>query len=98
MIEELSLLVGVARSALGLVKETKDMIPDGAAKEQIAKEIDRSEQALALAESATAKALGYDLCKCTFPPQIMLYDHALRSNVCPKCGNSLMSGSRLEIC
>lgn len=95
MIEEISLVLGAAKSLLGLAKETKELIPEGKDKEEIARAIIKAEKDLALAESSTAKELGYDLCKCTFPPQIMLYDNSSTNNVCPRCGNTTMAKSRI---
>lgn len=97
MLEEISLVLGVAKSLLGTIKETKELIPEIKDKEAIEKAIIKAEKDLALAESSTAKELGYDLCKCTFPPQIMLYDNSSTNNVCPRCGNTTMTKARIFI-
>ena len=95
MIEEISLILNAAKSLLGILKEGKEFIPEGKEKESIEKAIIKAEKDLAIAESSTAKELGYDLCKCTFPPQIMLYDNSSTNNVCPRCGNTTMAKSRI---
>jgi hypothetical protein len=95
MIEEISLILGAAKSLLGLAKDMDELIPESKNKEEITKAIIKAEKDLALAESSTAKELGYDLCKCTFPPQIMLYDNPSTNNICPRCGNTTMAKSRI---
>ncbi len=95
MITELTSIVNVAKELVQLFKESKELIPDGSHKESLNKRLESAEKNLALAESSTAKDLGYDLCKCTFPPQIMLYDNSSTNNVCPNCGNTTMAKARI---
>lgn len=65
----------LVRSALGVAKDIKGL--SGSPTEAAAAEnkITEAERALALGEAQIAQALGYTLCKCTFPPQVMLRDH-----------------------
>lgn len=60
------------RSAIGLVRDAKDLQHDDARQQTITQTLDQAERAAKLAEAQVAKALGYHLCQCTFPPQIML--------------------------
>ncbi len=53
--------------AIGLVKETKDLLPDSASKDAIEQSLDQADKAAKLAEAQIAQALGYELCKCTYP-------------------------------
>lgn len=75
------------RLAIGLVKETAGTLPDEK-KAIVDAALEKSERAAQLAEAQIAKALGYRLCQCTFPPQIMLsvgyrgHEEYFR---CPKC-------------
>jgi hypothetical protein len=83
------------RSAIGLLK---DMRASSAGSEEQHKLVDEAlEQAAAatkIAEAQVAKALGYELCKCDFPPTPMrTVGYHIRgltdSNPiyeCPKCG------------
>jgi hypothetical protein len=59
------------KSAIGLVKETKDMLPASDQKTRITENLDTAERSAILAESEIAKSLGYQLCKCDFTPEIM---------------------------
>lgn len=82
------------RDLLGLYKDAKDVLPEGK-KEAAALAISNSEKQIAIAEAQIAQALGYQLCRCEFPPVIMLAvgtieDHVARTNKavfeCPSCG------------
>ncbi|EOW9411513.1 TPA: hypothetical protein ACMDVO_003661 [Vibrio cholerae] len=81
--------------SIGLIKKVKDLLPDSNEKEAISKSLIEADKAAKLAESQIALALGYRLCKCTFPPQIMLskgykdlgYHHE-EEFVCLKCNKS----------
>ncbi len=84
------------RSAIGLVKETKELLPKGETTATITAALATAESSSRIAEAEVAKALGYELCKCQFPPTPMLtvgyhtrsQSHRPGSPVfeCPKCG------------
>jgi hypothetical protein len=84
------------RSAIGLVKETKDLLPKGETAATITAALATAESSSRMAEAEVAKAMGYELCKCEFPPTPMLtvgYNiagPAARVGTpvfeCPKCG------------
>ncbi len=59
------------RSVFGLVKEAKEVLP--AEKQKVlTATMEQAELNFGAAEVAIAKGFGYNLCQCTFPPQIML--------------------------
>jgi len=61
------------RSAIGLVKEVRASGGGSEAQQQLVDEaLEKAGTAAKIAEAQVAKALGYSLCQCTFPPQIML--------------------------
>ena len=60
------------RSALGLMKDAKDVLPEGPRREAIEQSLDASENQLQIAEAEIAQSLGYPLCRCAFPPTPML--------------------------
>ena len=84
------------RSAMGLLKDAKDLLPAGDQREPaISQALVTAESSSKIAEAEIAKALGYELCKCKFPPAPMLTvgfidnkDAGLMGPVyeCPKCG------------
>jgi len=81
------------RDAIELAKDVKSTLPDGEKKRAIEEGLDKAELSSKIAEAQVARALGYSLCKCTFPPQIML-SQGMRPTAyleaecvkCPKCG------------
>jgi hypothetical protein len=85
------------RSAMGLLKDAKELLPPGDQREvAITQALATAESTSQMAQAEIAKALGYELCKCEFPPNIMLTvgRHNERSGhsgpvyECPKCGDN----------
>lgn len=75
-------------SALSLVREAKELLPDNDKKKSMEDKLDAAEKATKTAEAQIAQSLGYQLCKCTFPPQIMLsagYRENREEFRCPAC-------------
>jgi hypothetical protein len=70
--DDLKVGIDLFKSAIGLAKEAKDLLPDSDQKTTIVSSLDTAEQTTAIAVAQIAKALDYRLCQCTFPPQIML--------------------------
>ncbi len=82
------------RSAISLVKDVNNALPDSAETKTLSKVLENADRASILAEAEVAKSLGYHLCQCSFPPQIMLSigQRAVKSSghikeffQCPKC-------------
>jgi hypothetical protein len=63
-------IFGLLRSALGLAKDAKDLLPTHQQK-PIEEALHKAELAAMTAEAKLAVELGYHLCRCTWPPQIM---------------------------
>jgi len=81
--------------AIGLVKKTQEILPHSQEKEAIERSLNEASKAAKLAEAQIAQALGYHLCKCTFPPQVMLSNGYKETNythveefICPMCKHS----------
>lgn len=76
------------KSATELLRSAWELLPKGSDKDAILKKIADAEEALARSEGKLAKELGYKLCLCTFPPQIMHWKEAQKADVCPnlECG------------
>jgi hypothetical protein len=60
------------RTALGLVRDVQGALPAGDKKDAAARALDEAETQIRLGEAEIAKALGYPLCRCAFPPTPML--------------------------
>ena len=94
------------RSAIGMVKDVRSL---GGGSEQEQKAIDTAlataSSNTAIAEAEIAKALGYELCKCEFPPTPMrtvgyinlpAYKRAGQVYECPKCGYNTAAPYRYQ--
>ena len=90
-ISDLAEYLTAAKTALDIMRGIKNELPQGLETEKTQEQIDRAEKALKAAEAQLAKELGYTLCQCTFPPQIMLSRgrhprHDAEIFKCPNCG------------
>lgn len=86
------------RSAWGLIKDIRGSGKSTTESDAVVEEaLKQAEVAAKVAEAHVAKALGYELCHCQFPPTAMLTvgfsDVGLKDGAsrpiheCPKCGN-----------
>lgn len=84
------------RSAISMVREVRGGQEHGKEESKLIEAaLDKASTATAIAEAEVAKALGFELCKCQFPPTPMLtvghIDNPPAKMVgpvfeCPKCG------------
>lgn len=93
-IDQLSAWLGAANGTLGLFRGVRDELKRSGATDTapVDRKIEEAEKALSDSDSLLAKALGYHLCQCTMPPQIMLLAgrHPSRGDKifkCPRCGD-----------
>ncbi len=70
------------KSAIDLIKAAAGLLPSQQ-KDDVLEKASQAERALSAAEAKLAKEFGYKLCRCTFPPQIMLEE--AEEAVCPQC-------------
>ncbi|MFT7399065.1 MAG: hypothetical protein ACI832_002317 [Rheinheimera aquimaris] len=104
-IEGVRVGVKLLGESIGLIKQTKDLLPNGTDKTAIEKSLIEAEKAAKLAESQIALALGYKLCQCTFPPQIMLSKGYKKIDeqyideefVCPNCNKSSIAPAQPDM-
>jgi hypothetical protein len=90
------------RAALGLIKDARGLGSENPEQAKaITAALDQAEAGAKVAEAQIAKALGYELCKCQFPPTAMLTvgyttDRGDRKGEqvfeCPKCGCDTSGG------
>ena len=64
--------ISLLGSVVSTVKSVIDILPKRE-KEEASQKLLEVEEKLQIAEAQIAKGLGYELCKCTWPPQIMLH-------------------------
>lgn len=60
------------RAMFGVFRDVKDTLPTDEQRQALESAIHQSEQQFAIAEAQMAQALGYQLCRCEFPPNIMV--------------------------
>lgn len=81
--------ISILSPLVSMIKSIVDMLPKRE-KEVASQKIIEVEEKLQIAEAQIAKVLGYEICRCTWPPQIMLhageaeYGEKFR---CPACGH-----------
>jgi hypothetical protein len=85
---ELMEMASLAKGSLDLLNTAIGLMPTGTDRDALQEKADQGEKSLQAAEANIAKDLGYDLCKCMFPPQIMLWKQDKKMMVCDSCGNS----------
>ena len=56
------------RAALGTLKDARELMPGGKQKEELTEVLEQATGQIRAGEVALASALGYSLCRCTFPP------------------------------
>jgi hypothetical protein len=83
LFQTVSEYISLSRNALGLFKEAHASLPKGEKKDELEERISAAEASLKRSDAALAHQLGYKLCQCTFPPEIMLWREQQKSWVCP---------------
>jgi hypothetical protein len=76
-----------AKSALDIIKGIRAELPKSPEADKVQRKIEDAEVALKISNAELAKNLGFRLCKCSFPPEIMLLRSSERAYFCPKCGD-----------
>jgi hypothetical protein len=84
-IETFTAAFKLIKDAINLAKDANGLIPDSPKRRAADIALAQAEQQLRFAETQAAQDLGYNLCQCTFPPQIALLQPN-GSKRCPKCG------------
>ena len=80
--------VAVSKDALDLLKAAYGALPKGSQRDEIEKKVEVAAALLARSDAKLAKDLGYKMCQCTFPPQVMLWREAEKAWICQNenCG------------
>lgn len=82
------------RTAIGAVGDARDLLPKGKKRDAVTQTLEEAAKAAQIAEATVAQALGYELCRCEFPPtpmlrvgHRMLVGTTVHKDVdeCPKC-------------
>ncbi len=84
---------GLSKEAIELMKAAYSVLPKGKEREEAEKKVEAAAALLARSDAKLARDLGYKMCQCTFPPQIMLWKEAQSAWMCPnaECGSAKKS-------
>ena len=95
---DISSWLDFAKTTVDTFKTTAGLLPKGKNRDEIEKSILVAEESLKRSDAKLAKELGFKLCVCTFPPQIMLWKEVEKSHVCPSphCGRKLKPGMQIS--
>jgi hypothetical protein len=77
--------IKIANDALGLLKAAYSLLPSGKSKEEIERHLQRAEELIKRSDATFAQKLGYPLCRCEWPPNIMLWKESEKAYVCSHC-------------
>jgi len=80
-------------SVIALLKQLVDAWPKSNKADitRAKKQLEQAERQFKIAESSAAKGLGYELCPCTWPTQIMTSPDGGEHWECPHCGRESLS-------
>jgi hypothetical protein len=85
---DLKTYFSLTKDVLELFKSTYALLPKGSARDEIERKISAAEEIMRRSDAKLAKELGYNLCQCRFPPEIMLWRQQEDAWVCQNgdCG------------
>lgn len=91
IIEAYTKSLTAVRGVIDLLKNAANQLPQGEQKSSVEGKVKEAERALGLANAEMGHALGYQLCQCSWPPQIMVTIGAAEKGKeeqvkCPNCG------------
>jgi hypothetical protein len=80
-----------AKTTMEIFKGIKSELPQGQKADEAERQIEKAEVSLRSSEIELAKAVGYNLCQCTWPPQVMLWREQDKVFRCPnpQCGRTI---------
>jgi hypothetical protein len=81
------------KEVLDLLKAGVGLLPS-AKRVEVGQKIAAAKDALKRADAALAQQLGFELCRCTYPPQIMLWHEQEKVTKCPRCGRTIKDFNR----
>lgn len=89
----------VLKEAIGLVHSANDQLPAGEPQKAIQQKVEEAERLLQVGHATMVQSLGFQLCHCTWPPQVMAstgytQETQVEQFTCPNCGKSLSLSGR----
>jgi len=89
----------VLKEAISLVHSANDQLPVGDAQKAIQKKVEEAERLIQVGHASVGQSLGFQLCHCTWPPQVMAstgYNEktTVEEFRCSNCGKTLSLSGR----
>lgn len=87
------------KEAIALVHSANNQLPAGEPRKAIQQKIEEAERAIQVGHAAMGQSLGFQLCHCTWPPQVMASSHyssetKVEQFTCPNCEKTLSLSGR----
>ena len=89
----------VLKEAIGLVHSANDQLPAGEQQTAIQQKVEEAERLIQVGHASVGQSLGFQLCHCTWPPQVMASTGfnektQVEQFTCSNCGKSLSLSGR----
>ena len=89
------------KEAISLVHSANDQLPTGEPQKAIQQKVEEAERLIQAGHAAVGQSLGFQLCHCTWPPQVMASsDYSEETHIeqftCPNCGKSISLSGRTK--
>ena len=87
------------KEAIGLVHSANDQLPAGEPQKAIQQKVEEAERLIQVGHAAVRQSLGFQMCHCTWPPQMMAstgytQETQVEKFTCPNCGKSVSLSGR----
>jgi hypothetical protein len=95
LFQDLAEYIHLGKDTLDLLRAGVGLLP-AKKRAEAEQKIAAAEAALKRADAALAQKLGFQLCRCTYPPQIMLWHEQEKVTKCPRteCGRTIQDFNR----
>ena len=89
----------VLKEAIGLVHSANDQLPAGESQKAIQQKVEEAERLIQAGHATVGESLGFQLCHCTWPPQVMASTGYTKEThveqfTCPNCKKSVSLSGR----
>ena len=87
------------KEAIGLVHSANDQLPKDEKQKSIQQKVEEAERLIQAGHAAVGQSLGFQLCHCSWPPQVMASSEyseetQVEQFTCPNCGKSVSLSGR----
>jgi len=84
----------ILKEAINFVHSANDQLPAGEPQKAIQQKVEEAERLIQVGHATVGESLGFQLCHCTWPPQVMgssgySEETHVEQFTCPNCGKSV---------